>query len=277
MVTTGLINPGAMGASVGAAANHGDIRVIWASEGRSDATRERASKARLEDVGSQDRLIAESDIIISVCPPSSAEDVARAVSAAKFRGIFVDANAISPERMTRIEEIVSVAGAEIVDGGIIGGPAWEAGSNTRLYLSGHEAPRIASLFHESPLEAIVISDHVGAASALKMVFAAYTKGTTALLTAILAVAESEGVREDLERQWGREFTEQTHRRVTANTAKAWRFEGEMREIAATFDATGQPGGFHQAAAVVFSRLAEFKDTETPAIEQVLSTLLQRPR
>lgn len=273
MTTTGLINPGAMGASVGAAANRGDNRVIWASEGRSQNTRERAQRACLEDCVTLDELVKQSDIILSICPPHSAEEVAGFVAGRHFSGLFVEANAIAPDRTRRIEKTITSGGADFVDGGIIGGPAWEAGSGTRLYLSGKAAPAIAPLFERSPLEAIVISEKVGAASALKMSFAAYTKGSTALLTAILGVAEKEGVRGDLEAQWGEEFAGQTHRRVAANTAKAWRFEGEMQEIADTFEGAGLPGGFHRAAADVFGRLAQFKDSDTPEIEEVLRVLL----
>jgi hypothetical protein len=96
-----------------------------------------------------------------------------------------------------------------------------------------------------------------------------------LLTAILGLVEKEGVRAELARQWGDAFTAQTVRRVCANTAKAWRFVGEMHEIAATFQGAGLPGGFHQAAAEVYERLATFKDhPEPPAIESVLEALLK---
>lgn len=271
----GLINPGAMGASVGAAAVSTGNRVIWASALRSQATKERAARGNLEDVESLDNLISESDIILNVCPPYFAEDVAHEISNRGFKGLVLEANAISPERTRRIESILGSSGAHIVDGGIIGGPAWVAGGSTRLYLSGIRAEEISSLFAGSPLQAIVISDKIGAASALKMTFAAYTKGTTALLSAILAVAEKEGVREDLEKQWGEDFSRQTRNRVASNTAKAWRFAGEMREISHTFSQAGVPGGFHAAAAELFERLSEFKDhAETPAIEKVLATILR---
>jgi hypothetical protein len=110
-----------------------------------------------------------------------------------------------------------------------------------------------------------------------MCYAAYTKGTTALLGAILATAESLGVREALAEQWNHDnpgFAEATDLRVRRVTAKAWRFAGEMEEIAATFRASGQPGEFHAAAAEVYRRLARFKDAPaTPALEEVLAALL----
>jgi 3-hydroxyisobutyrate dehydrogenase-like beta-hydroxyacid dehydrogenase len=272
MTVIGLISPGQMGASIGAAASHSATRVIWAGDGRSKASHTRASDAGLENGGTIDTLVKDSDIILSVCPPHDAEDVARQVKQRAFPGLFVDCNAIAPEKSRQIAERFGYQ--NFVDGGIVGGPAWKSESGTRLYLSGDRSKEIAALFNNSPLETTIIPGEIGAASAMKMVFAAYTKGTTALLAAILGVAEKEGVRNVLESQWGQTFTEQTHQRVVANSAKAWRFEGEMQEIAATFENAGLPGGFHAAAAVVFERLAQFKDEPAVDIVELLKALNQ---
>ena len=275
MTTVGLINPGTMGASVGAAAMQTGVTLIWASQGRSPATKERAQKAGLKDCHTLQNLVTTSEIILSVCPPHNAQDVAGQVAELGFSGIYLEANAIAPNVTRQIGLMITNQGARFVDGGIIGGPPRNAESGTQLYLSGEDAPAIADIFKASNLHASVISERIGAASALKMTFAAFTKGSTALLSAILAVAEKEGVRANLENQWGEEFTQQTHQRVITNTAKAWRFEGEMREIAATFSGAGLPGNFHEAAAQVFTRLAKFKDQEqTPDIEEVLAALLK---
>jgi hypothetical protein len=122
----------------------------------------------------------------------------------------------------------------------------------------------------------IIGPEIGKASALKMCFAAYTKGTTALLAAILGTAAELGVREELMAQWGRDdasFGQENERKVREVTAKAWRFTGEMEEIAATFAAAGMPPGFHQAAADIYQRLAGFKDAPaTPALEPLLDAL-----
>jgi 3-hydroxyisobutyrate dehydrogenase-like beta-hydroxyacid dehydrogenase len=272
MTLIGLISPGQMGASIGAAASHAATRVIWAGDGRSKASHTRASDAGLENVGTIDTLVKDSDIILSVCPPDDAQDVALQVKQRAFPGLFVDCNAIAPEKSRQIAERFGYQ--NFVDGGIVGGPAWKSESGTRLYLSGDRSKEIAALFNNSPLETTIIPGEIGAASAMKMVFAAYTKGTTALLAAILGVAEKEGVRNVLESQWGQTFTEQTHQRVIANSAKAWRFEGEMQEIAATFENGGLPGGFHAAAAVVFERLAQFKDEPAADIVELLKALNQ---
>jgi len=272
MTVVGLISPGQMGASIGAAASRSVARVIWAGDGRSEASHARAADAGLENCGTIDTLINDSDIVLSVCPPHEAEDVARQVQRRVFSGLFVDCNAIAPKHSRQIAG--QFGHQRFIDGGIVGGPAWKAESGTCLYLSGDRSNEVAALFDNSPLHTTIIPGEIGAASAMKMVFAAYTKGSIALLTAILGVAEKEGVRNVLESEWGLAFTEQTHQRVVANSAKAWRFEGEMREIAATFENAGLPGGFHAAAAVVFGQLAQFKDKPAQDILELLKALNQ---
>jgi 3-hydroxyisobutyrate dehydrogenase-like beta-hydroxyacid dehydrogenase len=271
----GILHPGQMGVSLAATAKNSGHDVYWASAGRSRATRGRAEVFELLDAGTLEALCTRCSVIVSVCPPHAAEEVAHQVLATSYRGLYLDANAISPQRAQRIGQAMVAAGVSFVDGGIIGGPAWEPG-RTWLYLSGEEAERAAACFAAGPLETSVIGALAGKASALKMCYAAYTKGTTALLCAILATAETLGVRPELEGQWSREgsnFPEQARRRVRGVTSKAWRFEGEMEEISATFAAAGLPGDFHAAAAAVYRRLAHFKGAEDlPSLEEVLAAL-----
>src|SRR5262245_24664814 len=133
--TVGLLHPGEMGSVVGEGLRSGGARVVWASTGRSEASRRRAAAAALEDLGSLSALVSASDVIFSVCPPGSAIDVAHLVAAERFRGVYVDANAVAPETVRRVGEIIGAPGAELVDGGIIGPPPRVAGT-TRLYLAG---------------------------------------------------------------------------------------------------------------------------------------------
>jgi 3-hydroxyisobutyrate dehydrogenase-like beta-hydroxyacid dehydrogenase len=274
--TVGILHPGEMGVSVAACAKNSGHTVVWASEGRSRQTHERAQSQSLVDVHSLESMCRACSIIISVCPPHAAEEIARRVLSYSFKGIYVDANAISPQRVNRIGEAMAQSGTDFVDGGIIGGPAWEVNS-TWLYLSGKEARRAASCFSAGPLQAEVIGERIGEASALKMCYAAYTKGTTALLCAILGAAEKLGVRDVLESQWDHDdpgFSESVSQRSRRVTAKAWRFAEEMEEVAATFAEAGMPGGFHQAAAEVYRRLADFKGRSAiPSLSEVLTALL----
>jgi 3-hydroxyisobutyrate dehydrogenase-like beta-hydroxyacid dehydrogenase len=219
-------------------------------------------------------------MIFGICPPHSAEDVAKSVIQQGFKGYYLDANAISPQRSIRIGEMMESNGIRFIDGGIIGGPAWKP-KETWLYLSGKNAQVIADCFSNGPLETKIIGDEISKASALKMCYAAYSKGTTALLAAVIATAESLGVRDVLYQQWDMDdpnFSEQTNRRATRVTTKAWRFEGEMHEIASTFEEAGLPNGFHKAAAEIYHRMAGFKDSpQTPVFKEFLETLLKKQK
>jgi len=240
----GFLHPGAMGISLAASAQNSGHTAYWASAGRSPDTRQRAQKRGLAEARTLQELCDICSIIISICPPHAATAVAEQVLACSFRGTYVDANAIAPQRAQSIGDLMEASGVEFVDGGIIGGPAWTPDS-TVLYLSGTAAGQIAACFAGGPLVTEVIGEEIGKASALKMCFAANSKGRTALLCAIVAAAEELGVREDLERQWSRRdsnFVQQTMASISRVTGKAWRFSGEMEEIAATFEGAGLPGG-----------------------------------
>lgn len=276
----GFLHPGAMGISLAAAAQNSGHIAYWVSEDRSPETVERATRHKLVVVKTIEELCTKCSVIISVCPPHAATEVAKEVLRYPFNGIYVDANAISPQRAKDIGFLMDQASVDYVDGGIIGGPAWESNS-TWLYLSGPAADQVAACFTEGPLETELIGEEIGKASALKMCFAANSKGTTALLCAIVAAAEEMGVRKELENQWSRydpDFAQETLARVSRVTAKAWRFSGEMKEIASTFDAVGLPDGFHLAAFDVYERISKFKGKASPPpVEKVLEALLNPDR
>jgi len=276
MTKIGLLHPGEMGVSVAASAINSGHQVHWVSQNRSDGTRQRAEEHGLIEVPAMEELSRTCEIIFSVCPPHAAEDVAESVIEQGFKRYYLDANAISPQRAIMIGQRMDANGIRFIDGGIIGGPAWKPGE-TWLYLSGEGSRTIEDCFSNGPLEVKVIDEEIGKASALKMCYAAYTKGTTALLAAILATAESLGVRDELYQQWDMDndgFVEQVNGRAKRVTAKAWRFEGEMHEIASTFREAGLPGGFHEAAAEVYHRMAGFKNSsKVPPLDEVLAALL----
>jgi 3-hydroxyisobutyrate dehydrogenase-like beta-hydroxyacid dehydrogenase len=264
--TVALLHPGNMGSTIGAAAAASGARVVWASEQRSKASRDRAKQAGLIDVENLANALHESDIVLSICPPHAAVEVAEIVAQHNFKGIYVDANAISRATAVQVGEIVSRTGASFVDGGIIGAPVKKAGT-TRLYLSGVHAPEIAELFSASMLDARAIGPEPGAASALKVAYAAWTKCTDTLLLAIRVFAAHEGVDQALLQEWGisqPELERRCQRAAAVAVPKMWRYVGEMEEIAATFKAAGLPAGFHLAAAEICQRLTPFKDQTEPA-------------
>jgi 3-hydroxyisobutyrate dehydrogenase-like beta-hydroxyacid dehydrogenase len=257
MATVGLLHPGEMGAAVGGCLVTAGHTVLWDPAGRSRATTGRALAAELTGT-SLDSVVSRSSVIFSVCPPHAALDVARQVAATGFGGVYVDANAISVATAALVASAVTAAGAVYVDGGIIGPPPENTG-RTRLYLCGERAAEVRALFTRSALEARIAEGAHGepyAASAVKMAYAAWTKGTGALLLACRALARAEGVERTLLEEWSLSqpaLRAQSERSADAAAAKGWRWVAEMEEIAASMAAAGLPPEFHQAAAEIFDR------------------------
>jgi len=280
----GVLHPGEMGAAVGGCLVAAGHPVLWASAGRSSGTGARAEAAGLRDAGTIAALSRQADIILSICPPAAALDVARSVAEpadSGFRGVFVDANAISPGTAREVCAIVQAAGASYVDGGIIGPPPGESGSpagSTRLYLSGSRAAQVRDLFRGTALDARAIDGGVGAASAVKMAYAAWTKGTAALILTVRALARAEGVEDILLAEWQESqpgLADRSRSAASSAAAKGWRWDGEMEEIAVSMAAAGLPSGFHQAAAEIFRRSP--RGAAAPADERTVASILDALR
>ncbi len=291
----GLLHPGEMGAAVGACLVATGHPVFWASTGRGPVTAARAEAAGLRDAATVGALARQADVILSICPPDAALDVARSVAgsaAPGFSGVYVDANAISPGTAGEIARIVEAGGGHYVDGGIIGLPPSVPG-RTRLYLSGARAAEVRHLFAGTPLDARVIGgdltggDLTGggltgggltAASALKMAYAGWTKGTAALILAVRGLARAAGVEDALLAEWREsqpELAGRSQRAASSAATKGWRWTGEMEEIAASMAAAGLPRGFHEAAAEIFGRPlpAASAAADEPTVAMILDALL----
>jgi 3-hydroxyisobutyrate dehydrogenase-like beta-hydroxyacid dehydrogenase len=265
-----------MGGAVAAALHQAGHRVLWASAERSEQTRQRASAAELEDVGSLAELAERSEILLAICPPHASLELAVALSGfSGFSGIYIDANATSPATAEQIAMAVGAHGATYVDGSIIGPPPLNAGS-TRLYLSGAEAGSVAAELSTPLLEAIALPGEATSASAIKMAHAGWTKGSAALLLTVRAAARALGVDDALAAEWERSqpgLVESSNRAAQSTAAKAWRWSGEMDEIAATLAAAGLPDGFHRASSEVFDRIGnELDPDDLELLVHLLETL-----
>ena len=268
MSVIGVLHPGAMGAAIGRELRDAGHEVLWASESRSPETADRAAAAGLRDAGSVVDLARASDLVLSVCPPHAAAGVAAQVAGHARR--FVDANAISPATAREVAETV---GAHAIDGGIVGPPPRD-GAVTSLLLSGTGADEVAALFAGTRVRARVVGVEIGAASAAKMAYAGWTKGSAALLLAVRALARAEGVEEALLAEWAIThpyLPEASERAARGAAGKSWRWIGEMEEIAASMEAAGLPGGFHLAAAAIYERLAAESE---PDLSTALLALVQ---
>ena len=250
--TIGLLHPGEMGAAIGAGLVAVGHRVIWASEGRTVQTAVRAERAGLEDLVELAAVVAQSDVILSIVPPSEA--VAMATAIRRFAGIYVDLNAIAPGTARRISKTIETRGGRFVDGAIIGAPPSHLG-DSRTYLSGAGASEVAAVFDGSVIDVAVVGDRAGDASAVKVAYAGWTKATVALLLLVREYARLEGVEAVLSEEWAisqPHLDAQWKHAQESLTNKGWRWAGEMREISHALAAKDLPCGFHEAAAQVFA-------------------------
>ncbi len=258
--TVAIISPGEMGCAVGKALKSGGLDVIASLSGRSDLTRERAKEAGIQEVSGIAGLLGEADLVLSIVPPAAAVDIARevasAMTASGYTPPYADCNAISPNSTRHAGQAISEAGADYIDGGIVGPPPGE-GKPPRFYVSGERADLMAEL-DGMGIDVRPIGSEVGRASGLKMCYASLTKGTLALQTAVMIVAEALGLSDELHKEllFSREAV---YRQIESGAQRlpsvSERFMGEMEEIAATYSAAGVTPKFHQGALDVYRLLA----------------------
>lgn len=293
----GVLHPGAMGAMVAAQAVAAGNVVHWLASGRSQATRDRAESAGLHAVPDLAELTRTCDLIISVCPPAAARQVAEEVAATAFSGVYLEANAISPEHVAEIAGLFSevsagsgssmggaggagetsgAGGVTVLDGGIVGPPPRTAGTTT-LYTSGDAAAAslVRDVFADSALTVKSLDGPVGSASALKLAFASYNKISYALAAQACALAAGHGVLDDL-MEIGGELLAHTPLgqadRLGGAAARAWRWAPEMREIAEACTAVGISPDLALGAAALFEKWDGHKDAADVPLDQLIGDL-----
>lgn len=271
----GLLHPGQMGAAVGAMARRNGARVLWHPADRGAATAGRAEQAGLEPVAELSTLLGEANVVISVCPPAAAEDVAGQVAEHGFTGMYVEANAINPARTARIADLLTPHGARMVDGGIIGPPPSDD-HPSRIYLSGaaEDIAVVEGIFAGTALHTARVDERLGSASALKMAFGGFQKASRALAAVSHALAAEYGVAELL-----RAEGERIERSPLADVdwlpgvvARAWRWGPEMNEFGDTLADLDLPPDLGRAAATVFGHWSDGKDDPGVSIADSLAAL-----
>ena len=254
--TVAVLSPGDMGHAVGRVLRENGLRIITCLNGRSDRTRELAHRAGIEGVRSLEDLVDQSDLILSVVPPSEAirlaQQVAEALQTRRTNTYYADCNAISPQTAKKIDTVISSAGGRFINASIIGSPPGK-GEPPRFYVSGPHA-NIMSELNGKGIQVRHIGSEVGRASAIKMCYAALTKGSQALWIALLTAAESMDLTNELRQELLESQSivyKQMQKQVPGVPVKARRWVGEMEEIASTFAQVGLTPQFHEGASEIF--------------------------
>ncbi len=266
--SVGILSPGDMGSAIGKILSDSGLDVVTCLEGRSELTQLRAQEAGMRNIQSVDKLIIEADLILSVLVPSKAlalaELIADSVGRTGYHPVYADLNAIAPQTVMRINTVMTSVGITFIDGGIIGSPPKAGRSNTRIYCSGPNTSALESL-SQSGLDIRLVGSSIGQASGLKMVYAASTKGITALWTELLVAAKALGLNETLMDEFkisGANISEVLNRRIPSMPRRSRRWIGEMEEIAKTFESVGLTPQILLGAADMYRLVSE-----TPLADQ----------
>ena len=271
--TVAIVSPGDMGHNVGKALKKEGIRIVTSLAGRSERTRKLAAAAGFEDLKSLDAVASEADLILSIMPPSSAVDAARAmakaIKASGKKPPYADCNAVSPQTAQKAADVIAGAGAPFIDAGIVGPGPGTREKPTQFYVSGPHAS-VMKMIAGPHINVVDMGPEIGRASAIKMCYAAVTKGTWTLYAAALMAAEGLGVTEELHAEISssrpKDYAEM-ERMVPRLPLDAARWTGEMHEIAATLAGVGVTPNFHKGAADVFELLVK-----TPIAKETRETV-----
>jgi 3-hydroxyisobutyrate dehydrogenase-like beta-hydroxyacid dehydrogenase len=258
--TIGVVSMGDMGHAVARTLREGGHRVLAALDGRSPRTCALAERADVENVGSLNVMVRQSNLILSILPPAAALTFARSVSVEMENlgsaPIFVDCNAVAPATVRDIAGTITRSGGSVIDGSLIGAPPGRR-APTRLYVSGPDADHLTSLARPD-MDIRPLGTEIGTASGIKMFYAALTKGTMTLDTLVLLGAQQMGLSDPLIREFSESQPDALGRMQSSVpwlAADAERWVGEMEEIAKTFAGAGLTDQMHLGAADIFRLLA----------------------
>ncbi|GAA2126223.1 NAD(P)-dependent oxidoreductase [Kitasatospora saccharophila] len=262
-----MLHPGSMGAAVAAQIRQAGTTVLWCSAGRSEATRSRAVEAGLTELPSLGELVPRCEILLSVCPPAAAEQLAAEVAEHGYGGVYVEANAVTPERVKRIAS--ALPDATVVDGSVVGSPP-RGGKQPRLFLSGPEraVDQVVRLFAGTDVRARVLGAELGQASALKLSYTSYQKASRVLAALSYALAADHGVEDELlEIAAGRSGSYLVETGYIPKTAaRAWRWAPELVEAAELLEECGLPGEPMRGAAEALLRWEGARDAELSLVD-----------
>ena len=265
-VTVAVIAMGEMGAGVAARLTSRGARVLTNLDGRSEASADRAAEAGAQLAKDDDALVAGADFVLSIVPPARAAELAErllpAIRRADPKPIYADCNAVAPRTVQAIARAFLDEDLPFVDAGILGGPPTASGYNPRIYASGAAAPALARL-NSYGLDVRAFSAEIGDASALKMAFAGCTKGSTAVAVAMMLGAARAGVAETLWKEIEADrpgLLGGAVRQLPMVYKKAYRWDGEMEEIAKFLQPENGGSQIFQGAADLYRNIArDFAD------------------
>jgi 3-hydroxyisobutyrate dehydrogenase-like beta-hydroxyacid dehydrogenase len=278
-ITVAIVAAGTMGSGIAQRIGEHGSTVLTSLVGRSGATAKRAQAAGMRPV--EDAQLMQADLFLSIVPPGEALALARRfaplLERANKKPVYLDCNAVNPQTMSRIGEVVTATGAKFIAAGIIGPPPKPVSSNTKLYVSGPAAHEVAVL-NDFGLIVRVLDGPLTAAAALKMSYAGITKGFTALAAAMMLAATRGGSAEALKAELGESqapLQNWLNRQVPSMYGKAYRWVAELDEIAGFVGEEFPEHAMFNASARLYERIAADLEGRKDEID-ILDTFIQKP-
>lgn len=236
MTVIAVVAMGEMGAGVAARLAERGARVLTSLNGRSEASAKRAAAASVQ-VTDDAGLIAEADMFLSIVPPNVAGATAQRflplIERAARKPVYIDCNAIAPQTLKVIARTFSDKSLPFLDASIIGAAPKPDGSSPRFYMSG-PISGAADTLKRLGIDVRVLSATLGDASTLKMSYAGITKGFQALGAAMALGAGRNGAQQSLVDELKLSQPQLygwLSKMLPGMYDKAYRWDGEMREIA----------------------------------------------
>jgi 3-hydroxyisobutyrate dehydrogenase-like beta-hydroxyacid dehydrogenase len=278
-LSVAIVAAGSMGSGIAQRLGEHGVTVLTSLAGRSEASAKRAQSAGMRAV--DDAQLMQADLLLSIVPPGEALALARRfaplLERANKKPVYVDCNAVNPDTMSRIGEVVTATGTKFVAAGIIGPPPKPGSTNTKLYVSGPAAQDVARL-NDDGLIVRVLEGPLTAAAALKMSYAGITKGFTALAAAMMLAATRGGSAEALKAELAESqvpLQNWLNRQIPSMYGKAYRWVAELDEIAGYVGEEFPEHAMFNASARLYERIAADLDGRKDEID-ILDTFVQKP-
>lgn len=149
--------------------------------GLGERIRQRASAAGIDLVESPGQLAERSDILFSVVTADAAHNAAhQMVPYLTERHFYADLNSVSPQTKQQIDRSIASTGAKFVEAAVMS-PVPGHNHKVPILMAGANAASLTELLVPIGMRLEVISDQIGAASAVKMCRSIVVKGLEALL------------------------------------------------------------------------------------------------
>jgi len=205
---------------------------------------EKARRVRVRAANTFEDAVAGASIVISAVTAASSSDVAaKAARVLRAGQVLLDINSVSPAKKLANAALVEAVGADYVEAAVMA-PVPPQRLRVPMLLGGPRAAEVAQVLRDVGMNATVLSDKIGVASAVKMCRSIVIKGLEALTLESMLAARKFGAEQEVlaslngtfpSMGWTGKLPDYLISRVAEH---GLRRASEMREVARTLSDVG---------------------------------------